>query len=63
MSYFLVWCSCYPSSTPYKVQVHAISDSTLGVRSDKKVSRSPFLYTRVKINILNYSRAYLDKNI
>jgi len=65
MSYFLMWCSCYPSSTPYKVQVHAISDSMLGVRSDEKVSRSLFLYlyARVKINILNYSRAYLDKNI
>ena len=65
MSYFLVWCSCYPSSTPYKVQVHAISDSTLGARSDKKVSRSLFLYlyAPVKINLLYYSPAYLDKNI
>jgi hypothetical protein len=65
MSYFLVWCSCYPSRTPHKVQVHAISDSMLGVRSDKKVSRSLFLYlyARVEIYILNYSRAYLGKNI
>lgn len=65
MSYFLVWCSCYSSSTPYKVQVHPISDSMLGVRSDMKVSRSLFLYlyVRVKINILNYYHAYLDKNI
>jgi len=65
MSYFLVWCSCYPSSTPYIVQVHAISDSMLGVRSDKKVSWSLFLYlyARVKINVLHYNRSYLDKNI
>jgi len=65
MSYFLVWCSCYPSSTPYKVQVHAISDSVLGVRSDKKVSRSLFLYlyALLKINVLDYSLAYLDKSI
>jgi len=65
--YELLSCVVFvlPHSTPYKVQVHAISDSMSGVRSDKKVSRSLFLYlyARVKINILNYSRAYIDKTI
>ena len=62
---FLCGVRVTPAALLTKYKYTLFQTQMLGVRSDKKVSRSLFLYlyARVKINILNYSRAYLDKNI